>query len=38
MTHVSSPELLTLHAVRVLGYADTDAVSAHAGVTADEAT
>ncbi|WP_377641354.1 hypothetical protein [Oryzobacter terrae] len=28
MTHVSTPDLLTLHAVRLLGFAPTDAVAA----------
>ncbi|MFT4200505.1 hypothetical protein [Gordonia sp. (in: high G+C Gram-positive bacteria)] len=37
MSHQSTPDLRTLHAVRVLGYADTDVVADRAGVAVDEA-
>lgn len=37
MTRHSKPRLLVLHAVRLLGFADTAAISGHAGVTIDAA-
>lgn len=36
MSHPSSPELLVLHAVRTLGYADTARIAARAGLAAGE--
>jgi hypothetical protein len=37
MTHRSGPDLLTLHAVRLLGYAATPVVAARFGLTGEEA-
>lgn len=37
MSHQSAPALLVLHAVRLLGFADSDAVAARAGTAADTA-
>ncbi len=37
MTHRSAPELLVLHAVRVMGFADSEAVAARAGTSRPEA-
>ncbi|MBM7368465.1 transcriptional regulator [Gordonia hydrophobica] len=37
MSHRSTPELLILHAVRLIGFASGDAVAAHAGTSTSEA-
>ncbi|NUT97100.1 MAG: transcriptional regulator [Saccharothrix sp.] len=37
MTHRSTPELLLLHAVRLLGFADSATIAAHAGTDPDDA-
>src|SRR5699024_10721393 len=38
MTHHSEPRLLALHAVRVLGFADTPVIAEHAALTLGDAT
>lgn len=37
MSHRSAPELRLLHSVRLLGFADTDAIASRAGTSIDEA-
>lgn len=36
MSHHSSTDVLVLHAVRTLGYADTDRIAAHLGLAGDD--
>lgn len=38
MSHRSDPELRLLHSVRLLGFADTDAIATRSGSTIDDAT